>query len=65
LMDRSKRKEQYIEFQQILAEEKPVVFLYHPIYFYCVNQRVKNIDFKGLVNLEDRFDNVLAWKIDV
>lgn len=65
LMDRSKRKEQYIEFQQILAEEKPVVFLYHPIYFYCVNQRIKNIDFKGLVNLEDRFDNVLAWKIDV
>jgi peptide/nickel transport system substrate-binding protein len=65
LIDRTKRKEEYIEFQQIIYDEKPVIFLYHPIYFYCVNARVKNIDFTGLVNLEDRFDKVLAWKIDV
>jgi peptide/nickel transport system substrate-binding protein len=65
LTDRAKRREQYIEFQRILNEEKPVIFLYHPIYYYSVNQRVENINFKGLVNLEDRFDNVLDWKITV
>lgn len=65
LTDRAKRREQYVEFQEILSNEKPVIFLYHPIYYYSVNQRVENVSFKGLVNLEDRFDNVLDWKINV
>lgn len=65
LTDRTKRREEYIEFQQTLFDEKPVIFLYHPIYYYSINKRVENVDFKGLVNLEDRFDNVLDWKITI
>ncbi|MBD3363468.1 hypothetical protein GF362_07170 [Candidatus Dojkabacteria bacterium] len=62
-IDLDKRKEVYTEFQDIIAQEVPVVFLYHPSYSYIVNTRVKNIQLEGMCSLEERFKTVYEWTL--
>lgn len=64
-LEKERRIELYRKFQEILAEEMPVVFLYNPVYPYIVNQRVKNVDINSMVNLEDRFKSVSKWEIQL
>ena len=63
-IDKDRRAKEYERFLAILADETPVVFLYYPQEIYIVNKRVKNIDFKNLSSIEDRFYNVTEWEID-
>lgn len=57
------RKINYDSFQELLAADAPVVFLYHPQYIYYYSNKLKNIDLEGKVSVEDRFRNVWEWKI--
>jgi len=59
------RKEKYLEFQKILADEVPVIFLYHPSLDYLVSKRIKNIDLTNMYSEEERFINVQNWEIKV
>lgn len=59
------RKEKYKRFQEILAEDVPVVFLYHPKETYIINKRVKNVDISKINYLEERFDSVEDWQISI
>lgn len=61
--NRETRKNFYTRFQEVIAEDVPVVFLYHPKETYIINRRVKNVDISGLGTLEDRFRNVEDWTI--
>lgn len=61
--NKEERLESYNEFQELLAEDSPVIFLYHPQYKYYVSSKVQNIDLSDLIQLEDRFRNILSWKI--
>lgn len=63
ILDPDARKEEYFEFQRIVANEQPVVFLYHPILNYAVNNRVRNIDISDANTLEERFKNIHFWEI--
>ncbi|MFB6226318.1 MAG: ABC transporter substrate-binding protein [Candidatus Paceibacteria bacterium] len=54
----------YQEFQQIIREDKPAVFLYRPIYTYAQSTRVKGFDLSGIYSLEDRFSNVTEWYLE-
>lgn len=57
------RKERYTRFQQILAQEVPVIFLYHPTVRYLVSDRVKNVKLSEARFTESRFQNVYQWEI--
>ncbi len=59
----SQRKERYDTFQEIIADEVPVVFLFHPSLRYIVHKRVKNVSLEDVRLLEDRFHSVKDWEI--
>lgn len=63
VINRDVRKGYYQRFQEIMAEDVPVVFLYHPKETYIINKRVKNIDISELGTLEERFRGVENWII--
>jgi len=54
----------YEKFQEILLEESPVVFLYHPVFSYASRNRVKGIDLSDMASPEDRYLSVLNWYIE-
>ena len=63
LLDEETRKEEYFEFQRIILEDLPMVFLYHPKLNYVVSKRVKGIDIENANTLEKRFKNIFEWRI--
>jgi peptide/nickel transport system substrate-binding protein len=62
--DLKERKEDYKEFQQVLADEVPVIFLYHPTIQYLLNNRVQNLKLENMKHYEDRFYNIENWIIE-
>ena len=63
--DKGVRKIEYENFQEIVMEELPVIYLYHPVYTYVVNKRVAGLILEDMVTLEDRYNEVNAWYISV
>ncbi len=59
--DHDKRAEKYVEFQNILAEDLPAVFLYNPTYTYVVGNNIKGISAKKITVPADRFIGVEDW----
>lgn len=51
----------YKEFQDILAEEAPAIFLYSPTYAYAVSREMKGIDTATIFAPSGRFVNVGNW----
>jgi len=58
-----KRKRDYNEVQQLIAEDAPVVFLYHPRFVYYVNKIVTEVSLKNVQYVEDRFRHIEKWRI--
>ena len=42
-LDFNKRKQIYDEYQQIVAEENPMIYLYAPLNIYAIRKKVKNV----------------------
>lgn len=53
----------YQKFQEIIMEECPVVYLYHPKFSYIVHSRVEGIDLSMMEIPEDRYLSVMEWEI--
>lgn len=62
--DRQKRAEIYTEFQNVLLEEMPAIFLYSPKYIYPVNKKIKEINVENLITPSKRFFNIDKWFIN-
>jgi peptide/nickel transport system substrate-binding protein len=62
LEDKERRKTNYQEFQTLLADDAPVVFLYHPKFIYYASNRIKQIDLFDVNSLETRFRNISNWE---
>lgn len=60
---KGERVEKYKRFQEIIAKEAPVVFLYSPKHIYPVNKKVKGIDIENLNSPAHRFSNINNWYI--
>lgn len=58
------RKEKYEEFQDILIEEAPCVFLYSPDYLYFVSPEIKGIEPGLIVDPSQRFSDIGNWYIE-
>ncbi len=61
--DEEQRRLKYIDFQNILAEELPAIFLYSPTYTYVVDEKIKNITAERLSVPADRFADIEEWYI--
>ncbi|MDD4412078.1 MAG: peptide ABC transporter substrate-binding protein [Patescibacteria group bacterium] len=57
------REKDYIEFQKIITQDVPAIFLYSPRYIYLQNKRIKGFDVNVVTSPEDRFDNISSWYI--
>ena len=59
--DWAERKGKYLEFQKIIAEALPAVFLYNTTYTYPQDKVIKGFDLAGIASPADRFANLSEW----
>ncbi|MFP4514800.1 MAG: ABC transporter substrate-binding protein [Parcubacteria group bacterium] len=64
-LDEEERAEKYKEFQEIIHEEIPAIFLYSPLYIYPQNKKVKGFNTESILKPEHRFSNINNWYIKV
>jgi peptide/nickel transport system substrate-binding protein len=57
----SVRQEKYKKFQEIIAEEEPVIFMYSPHYTYLQSDEIKGFGVQNILTPKDRFSNVSDW----
>lgn len=55
------REKMYREFQDILVEEAPAIFLYNPAYTYVVSRKVQGITPGIIFTPADRFATITEW----
>ncbi|MDC0449058.1 ABC transporter substrate-binding protein [bacterium] len=60
--DNDKRVVHYNEFQEVVVQEVPAIFLYHPYTNYYVSQFVEGMGEKYTFGYEDRFLDFENWK---
>ena len=64
LSDEGERQEMYFEFQDILTEEVPVIFISSPKYNYIQKKDIKNNNVTSISVPSDRFSNISSWYIN-
>jgi peptide/nickel transport system substrate-binding protein len=63
--DRKARKLAYADFQDLMSDAAPAIFLYEPHYAYVVSSRVHGVRANPVVEPIDRFQHVSDWWVDV
>lgn len=61
--DVNERIAKYLEFQDIVVQEVPAIFLYSPIYTYAVHEKIQALDIDRVILPRDRFNNIEEWFI--
>jgi peptide/nickel transport system substrate-binding protein len=61
--DEQERTLKYLEFQNLLAEDLPAVFVYSPNYLYGISTKVKGFPLQSIILPQDRFRGVSDWYI--
>jgi len=64
IFDQEKRKEKYEEFQKLVVEDVPVVFLYNPYYLYPMSKKIKGIEIENISIPSKRFSGIENWYIE-
>jgi ABC-type transport system substrate-binding protein len=55
------RIKKYIQFESIIKNDMPAVFLYSPNFIYVVSPNVKGLSIDHISSPADRFSNVYRW----
>jgi len=63
LLDETERKQKLEEFQNILIEDSPAVFIYSPDYLYLVPDKIKGISEKIITDPSKRLTDISTWYI--
>lgn len=63
ISDQKERRKKYIEFQKIITEEVPAIFMYSPTYTYVQDKKIKGFDVANIYSPQDRFANIGEWYI--
>jgi len=63
ITDRAARRESYVQFQRLFADEAPALLLYYPVYTYGVRDKVHAVQLAPLNSPADRFRNIADWYI--
>ncbi len=61
--DRGKRREAYNDFQDLMADAAPAIFLFEPHYTYVVSKRVRGLRTNPAIEPVDRFEYVADWYV--
>ncbi len=64
ITDPVKRALKLEEFQKLVLNDAPAVFLYSPNYIYAVNNTIKNINLKKLAIPSNRFSKINEWYVE-
>ncbi len=59
--DPAERAAKYIEFQDMLAEDLPAIFLYQPTYRYAIASKIDNVSIDSITIPADRFSRIHEW----
>lgn len=59
----NERAAKYKEFQKLLADELPAIFLFNPTYTYPQTKKIKNFDTTKLITPSNRFNDINTWYI--
>ncbi len=54
----------YKDFEKIIKDEIPAVFIYSPDYIYVVPEKIKGIKFEKITNSSDRWYDINKWYIE-
>lgn len=54
----------YADFQSLIADMAPAIFLYSAHYDYAVSQRVRGVHMNRVIEPEDRFQYVTDWYVN-
>lgn len=63
-LDPLQRMEKYDEFQKVVIEDIPAVFLYSPHYLYGISRSIMGFNAQLLSTPSDRFSGIQNWYID-
>ncbi len=63
ILDENKRKEKIEEFQKLLMEDAPAIFLYNPDYLYLISKEVKGVEAGIIATPSERFSTINNWYI--
>jgi peptide/nickel transport system substrate-binding protein len=55
------RAQKYQQFQDIIVEDEPAIFLYSPNYIYLQDKSMHGMDAKNIITPSDRFNNIENW----
>ena len=61
--DRATRRQKYDDFQQLMSDAAPAIFLFEPHYTYVVSKRVKGVHTNPVIDPGDRFQYVADWYV--
>jgi len=61
--DQAQRIELYRQFQAVFTEDVPALLLYHPVYTFGVEDKVRSVTIGKLNRAADRFRTVSEWYI--
>lgn len=61
--DTDKRADLYRQFQKILIDQTPAIFLYSPSHIFAVNKRIKGITLSVVATPESRYRGLSTWFI--
>lgn len=62
LIARSARLENYVNFQKLILNESPALFLYEPKYFYIIRKDIQGFTGTTLKYPQERFERVTKWE---
>jgi peptide/nickel transport system substrate-binding protein len=61
--DRGTRMLAYDDFQKLMGDAAPAIFLYEPHYAYVVARRVQGVRLNSVIDPADRFEYVADWYV--
>ena len=63
-VDQPTRLAAYLDFQTLMSDTAPAIFLYSPHYDYAVSQRVHGVHMNNVIEPADRFQFVTEWYVN-
>ena len=63
-LDAEERKKNLEEFQELIADDAPAIFLYNPDYRYLLAKEIKGVKEEVIVDPSKRFSDISNWYIE-
>jgi peptide/nickel transport system substrate-binding protein len=63
-VDQPARLAAYADFQMLIADRAPAIFLYSANYDYAISQRVRGVHLNRVIEPDDRFQYVTDWYVN-